>query len=550
MAVKSKTSSALKHRPAGSTATAKSSTKTKVKGTAIKSKSSTPAKAAAVRPSVRPVVPQAAAVPKAAAPAAPRRREMLPPAVIRMVPPNPAVPAPLPAQPPTPMSRALRILATLSNYEHRRVVRYNAENFDLDRMRNLLKKLGNPQDSFRTVHVAGTKGKGSTCAMVASMLQANGYKVGLYTSPHLIDIRERFQINGEMITEADFVKQVKAIEPIVAKLKPMPTYFDVLTAMAFKYFAEQKIEIGVIETGLGGRLDSTNVITPEVSAITSISFDHMQQLGNTLDKIATEKAGIFKPGIPALTCQQEPIVEEALKKAAEAVGAPFDVCGKTVEFSFRFESSRLLGPHNRICLTTPQSKFEHLSAPMIGEHQAVNCGLALTIIDKLKTRGIAINDARAMEGLNKAFMPGRLELIPAAGANPRIILDCAHNAASLDAMIKGAGQHIPYDSMVMIFGCCSDKDVDGMLEKVSVGADKVIFTNVKNIRTSDPAELAQKYNERFGKMCQVAATLEEALTIARRAVTKEDVICITGSFYLVGEAKKLLGSPRVSASGI
>lgn len=442
-------------------------------------------------------------------------------------------------------ARALRFLNSLSDYERLRIVRYNSQNFDLDRMRTLLKKLGNPHEQFRSVHIAGTKGKGSTCAMVASMLEANGYKVGVYTSPHLIDIRERICINGEMISQQDFAKLVRQVEPVVAKIKPTPTYFDVLTAVAFKYFADQKVDIAVVETGLGGRLDSTNVIKPEVSAITSISKDHMQQLGHTLPKIAEEKAGIFKPGIPAITVTQTPEVEEVLKRKAESVGAPFDVTGKSIEFSYRFESSRMLGPHNRVCLTTPQTKFEHLAVPLFGEHQAINCGLALAIIDKLKTRGIALNDQRSMEGLAKVKMPGRMEII---STNPRIIVDGAHNAASLDAAMKAIGQHIPYDSMVVIFACCSDKDVAGMLDRITSGADKVIFTKVNNVRTADPEELAARYVEQYGKMAQVAATLEDALEIARRAVTKEDLICITGSFFLVGEAKKLVGT-KIAAPG-
>jgi dihydrofolate synthase / folylpolyglutamate synthase len=434
-------------------------------------------------------------------------------------------------------SKALRFIASLADYEKQRIVRYTSVNFDLDRMRTLLKKLGNPHEQFRSVHVAGTKGKGSTCAMVASMVQAAGYKTGLYTSPHLIDIRERFQINGEMISQADFVRLVRLVEPIVMRMRPTPTCFDVLTAMAFKWFAEQKVELAVVETGLGGRLDSTNVLKPEVSAISSISKDHMAQLGGTVTKIAEEKAGIFKTGVPAVTVQQEPEVEAVLKRVAESVGTPLDVAGKSIEFSYRFESSRLQGPHNRICLTTPNSKFEHLAVPLIGEHQAINCGLALSIVDRLKTRGLIISDTRAMEGLAKTFVPGRMEMV---STTPRIIVDCAHNAASVDAMMKAIGQYIPYDSMVVIFGCCSDKDVSGMLERITSGADKVIFTKVNNIRSADPAELAAQYIEQYGKMAQVAATLEDALAIANRAVTKEDLICITGSFYLVGEAKKLL----------
>lgn len=442
--------------------------------------------------------------------------------------------APLPG-PGIAFSKAMRYLDTLTDFERLRIVRYNSQNFDLDRMRTLLRKLGNPHEQFKSIHVAGTKGKGSTCAMIASMLQGCGYKVGIYTSPHLIDIRERICVNGEMISHNDFARILRTIEPIGTKMRPTPTYFDVLTATAFKYFAEQKIDIAVVETGLGGRLDSTNVITPEVTAITSLSKDHMAQLGHTIAKIAEEKAGIFKTGVPAVTVLQDPEAEAVLRRVAEKVGATLDITGKSIEFSFRFESSRMLGPHNRICLTTANSKFEHLAVPLIGEHQAINCGLALSVLDKLKGRGIAINDAKAMEGLTKTTMPGRMEIV---NAMPRVIVDGAHNAASLDAVMKAIGQHVPYDSMVVIFGCCADKDVAGMLDRLSSGADKVIFTKVDSIRSANPDELAARYVELYGKMAQVAPTLAEALAIANRAVTREDLICITGSFYLVGEAKK------------
>jgi dihydrofolate synthase/folylpolyglutamate synthase len=276
-----------------------------------------------------------------------------------------------------------------------------------------------------------------------------------------------------------------------------------------------------------------------VTAITSISKDHMAQLGNTLALIAQEKAGIFKKDVPAVTVVQDPDAEAVMARIAAKVGAPFDVTGKTIEFSYRFESSRMLGPHNRVCLTTPNSKFEHLAVPLLGEHQALNCGLALSVIDRLKTRGLALNDSRSMEGLLKTKIAGRMEMLL---QNPRVLVDGAHNAASLDAMMRAIGQHIPYDSMVVIFGCCGDKDVAGMLERITSGADKVIFTNVNNVRTADPEELAARYVEQYGKMAQVAPTLAGALEIANRAVTKEDLICITGSFYLVGEAKKLFAS--------
>ena len=448
--------------------------------------------------------------------------------------PRPAAPGPGHA-----FAKAMRYLDTLTDFERLRIVRYNHQNFDLDRMRSLLRKLGNPHEQFKSIHVAGTKGKGSTCTMLASMLQACGYKVGLYTSPHLLDIRERIVINGEMISHSDFARLIRTIEPVATKMRPTPTYFDVLTAAAFKYFAEHKVDIAVVETGLGGRLDSTNVIVPEVTAITSISKDHMAQLGHTLAKIAEEKAGIFKTGVPAVSVTQDPEAEAVLKRVAEKVGAPLDITGKSIEFSFRFESSRMLGPHNRICLTTVNSRFEHLAVPLIGEHQAINCGLALSVLDKLKVRGMNISDAKAMEGLAKTTMPGRMEML---SAKPRVIVDAAHNAASLDALMRAIGQHVPYDSMVVIFGCCADKDVTGMLDRLSSGADKVIFTRVESIRSANPDELAARYVEMYGKMAQVAPTLADALAIAYRAVTREDLICVAGSFYLVGEAKRHFAS--------
>jgi len=442
-------------------------------------------------------------------------------------------------------AKALRFLSSLCDFERLRIVRYNTQNFDLDRMRTLLRRLGNPQDEFKSVHIAGTKGKGSTCAMIASMLQACGYKVGLYTSPHLTDLRERIQINGQMISQADFARLVQLAQPIVDRMKPRPTYFDVITAVAFKHLANEGVDIAVVETGLGGRLDSTNVLKPEVTAITSISMDHMAQLGPTLARIAEEKAGIFKAGIPAISVQQHADADAVLKRVAEKVGAVLDVCGQTIEFSYRFESSRMQGPHNRVCLTTPNSRFEHLAVPLLGEHQAINCGLALSVIDRLKGRGFNINDARAMEGLARTTVPGRMEML---SQMPRVVADGAHNAASLDAMLRAIGQHIPYDSMVIIFGCCADKDVPGMLGRIAAGADKVIFTRVNSIRSADPNELAVGYVEQYGKMAQVAATLEDALAIANRAVTKEDLICISGSFYLVGEAKKYFAAKNASPS--
>lgn len=434
---------------------------------------------------------------------------------------------------------ALNFLNSQVDYEKTSRIGYNTTNYNLARMGRILSALGNPHKEFKSIHIGGTKGKGSTAAMVSSMLGNCNLKVGLYTSPHLIDVRERIQINGEMIAEPDMTKLMSKIAQVVKKLaKDEPTYFEILTAAAFSYFAEQEVDFAVVEVGIGGRLDSTNVLKPEVCAITSISYDHTHQLGETLEKIAEEKAGIFKSGIPAVSAPQTDKVHQVLLEAADRSKTSLRFTGsKDIEFSFRFESSRALGPHNRVSLTTSNTRYEHLPVPMLGDHQAHNCGLALSVMVVLKEQGLEIDDQAAIEGLSNARLPGRMEIIH---GDPRIMVDGAHNAASIDALMRAIGQSIPYDSMIVIFGCQADKDVTGMLNHVRLGADKVIFTHAKSPRAADPHELASEYSERTGKMAQVAETLDEALDIAERAVTREDIICICGSFYLVGHAKNVI----------
>ena len=433
--------------------------------------------------------------------------------------------------------RDLAFLHAQTDYERMRIVRYNTTTFNLDRMRRLLKLLDDPHMKFKSVHIAGTKGKGSTCHMLASMLQHGGLKVGLYTSPHLVDIRERICVNSRMISHSDFVKLVRRVELAVRKMpQDRLTFFEIFTAMSFCHFADERVDIAVIETGLGGRLDSTNVITPEVTGICSISYDHMAVLGSTLTKIAEEKAGIFKKDVPAVATLQSPEVMAALDRIARQVHAPLQFVGTDIEFSHRFEMARPIGPHMRVTLATPRSRFEHITVPLIGEHQALNCGLALAMLDKLKERGLVFNDAKVAEGLARVQLPGRLEVV---WRDPRVIIDGAHNAASVQALFKGISQYIPYDSMVVIFGCNCDKDIDGMLEQISLGADKVIFTrSANNPKSAVPEELSAAYIERFGKMAQVAGSFREAMEVATRAITREDLVTVTGSFYLIGEAKQ------------
>ncbi|MGC9455842.1 MAG: bifunctional folylpolyglutamate synthase/dihydrofolate synthase, partial [Phycisphaerae bacterium] len=419
---------------------------------------------------------------------------------------------------------ALNYLSAQTDYEQMLRVRYNRDTFSLDRMGLLLKKLGNPHKQLKAVHIAGTKGKGSTATMLASMLQACGYKVGLYTSPHICELRERITVNSQMISQAALTRLIASAEPHIEAMEDdKPTFFEIFTALAFRHFVDSEVDIAVVETGLGGRLDSTNVLDPLVCGITSISLDHMQQLGSTLGEIAGEKAGIFKSGVPAISVQQTGEAKRVLKSASRREGMELKFTGEDIEFSYRVESSRDAGCHTRVCLTTPRSQFEHLAVPLLGEHQAVNCGLALALLDQLKLQGMEIDDSRAVEGLQGVYLPGRLEMIC---EDPRLVVDGAHNAESVGALIRALGQHIPYDSMVMIFGCAADKDIEGMMARIATGADKMIVTRTgNNARAAKPEDLAEAYERHSGRMAQVADNLTDAIRKATSAVSREDLIC-------------------------
>jgi len=435
--------------------------------------------------------------------------------------------------------QAIKYLFDRTDYERQRKLRYNVTTFDLERMNKFLKALGNPHTKIKTAHIAGTKGKGSTATMLGKMVEANGYRVGLYTSPHVTTLHERIAVNSEMINKKTMLGLMNRVQPVIEKFLSKddgPTFFEIMTVLAFMHFADEEVDLAIIETGLGGRLDSTNVVNPEVVGITSISIDHQNLLGTTLDSIAKEKAGVIKKGIPVVTVAQDPAAMRILKKLAVSKKAPLAVTGKDIDFSYRFESSREDGPHTRLCLTTDNSRFEHLRVPLPGEHQAINCGLALAMLDTLKDKGYTFDDQKTILGLNEVKLAGRMEMV---SADPRILIDAAHNAASVRALMGAIGQHIPYDSMIVIFGCNGDKDVRGMLTQLQYGADKVIFTRSNSPKAVFPSDLADMYTELCGKMCQTTLSLKAAIRAASSATSKEDLICIAGSFSLVGQAKDL-----------
>lgn len=448
---------------------------------------------------------------------------------------------------------ALKWLDERVNVERVRPTHVDPNAFKLDRMRALMSALDDPQSVMPLIHVAGSKGKGSVCEMLTSCLGANGYAVGLYTSPHLVCVRERVRIGPEPIGEPAFTRllaKVRAAADSVEDSHGAATYFECVTALAFLYFAEQAVDAAVIEVGLGGRLDSTNIITPAVCGITSIQREHTALLGDTIEQIAREKAGIMKRGVPCLTVPQAEPVIEVFEEVAGRVGATLGVLGREIEFTKRFESAHAMGPHTRVCVTTDGLAYEHLPVPLEGEHQAENCGLALAILQQLARLGFECVERSVALGLATTPRNGRLEVV---WDKPRIIIDGAHTGESVRCLINAIGAHVRSDSMVVIFGCAADKDVDVMLEQIGRGADKVIFTRAADSpRAVDPAELQRRFQDVHGRMSQVVRPLREAINTAARAVGRDDLICITGSFMLAGEAKALLEAKRrqLAAAGV
>ncbi|MBM4108352.1 MAG: bifunctional folylpolyglutamate synthase/dihydrofolate synthase [Phycisphaerae bacterium] len=446
---------------------------------------------------------------------------------------------------------AVAWLGEQTNVERSRPENLGADVFKLERMHALAEALGHPERSFKSVHVAGSKGKGSVCEMTASCLEACGYTTGLYTSPHLVDMRERVRINQRRIEPGDFLdllKRVAGAADAVARKHGHATFFELVTALAFCHFAEQAVDVAVIEVGLGGRLDATNVIRPEVAALAAIQLEHTQLLGGTLELIAREKAGIMKPGVPCVTFPQSDAgVNEVFRQTAEATRCPLITLGKDVEFTHRFEATPDLGPHVRVSLSSPRSAYEHLPVPLKGLHQAHNCGLALAILDQLRARGLAAPERQVAQGLARTPNHGRMEVVSRA---PMVMIDGAHNPESVYNLIQAVGAYVKPDSTVVIFGCAADKDVPRMLQKLARGADKIIFTrSAGSGRAAEPKDLQRRFAELTGKQMQCAPGVAEALRIAQSAAHRDDLILVTGSFYVAGEAKRLF-APKAGAAVI
>ncbi len=402
----------------------------------------------------------------------------------------------------------------------------------------LMEIMGNPHRKFPSVHIAGTNGKGSTSAFIASMLGASGRRVGLYTSPHLIDFTERIRINNVPITEAKTVDLARRVRSgyhrhLSGGSALNPTFFEVTTAMAFTCFAEEGVDIAVIETGMGGRLDATNVITPLVSVITNIDLEHTEFLGNTIEQIAAEKAGIIKPGVPVVTGVSQPGVIRTIESEAAARRAPVFRLGK--DFHAAPGSTERGG--QRFDYRGLKANYERLAITMLGKYQVDNASLALAAIECMRGAGIPVEDAALRRGLEQAQWEGRLERV---SQKPDLYLDGAHNPASA-RMLAGAVSEMrrSYRRLVLVLGILGDKDYRGIIAELAPLADHVIVTRAEYSRAMDLAELAAEVRTAHPSV-ETAETVGKAIAKARAEADPDDLVVITGSLYVVGEARAVI----------
>jgi dihydrofolate synthase/folylpolyglutamate synthase len=411
----------------------------------------------------------------------------------------------------------------------------------------LMALMGDPHRKFRSVHVAGTNGKGSTASFIAHMLQAAGYRVGLYTSPHLVSFTERIRINNALITEAKVVALAGRVRDAARKAAGpdstaafSPTFFEVATAMAFTYFAEEGVDIAVIEVGMGGRLDSTNVITPLVSVITNIEFEHTEFLGTTLTEIAGEKAGIIKPGVPVVTgAMQQEVIAVIERDAAAAKASVYRLPRDFMPAPITSRGEQVFDYRGI------KTSYEKVRINMLGRYQIDNACLALAAIECLRSAGVSVNEAAARCGLEKARWEGRLELV---ARKPDIYLDGAHNPASAHKLAETVREMKPaYRRIVLIIGILGDKDYQGIIAALVPLADHVIVTKPRYSRAMDVRVLASEIRKLNGSI-EAAETVDEAIAMVRHKASSDDLVLITGSLYVVGDARAVF-HPEADMSG-
>jgi dihydrofolate synthase/folylpolyglutamate synthase len=391
----------------------------------------------------------------------------------------------------------------------------------------LMRGLGNPQDHFSSIHVAGTNGKGSIAAFLSSVLTRGGYKVGLYTSPHLVRFNERIQINGHPISDDDVVRVAEAVQRIYTQGEP-PTFFECATAMAFYHFASEGVDWAVVETGMGGRYDATNVVQPEVSIISNISMEHQNYLGNTLSKIAREKAGIIKHGADVVTGVRQKTAMGVIEHIAAEKGVSLYRLGKDMRIRRDGEG----GFH----YTGVNHRWPRVRVELMGDHQMTNAALALGAVELLLGKGLHLTDEVIYAGLSFTRWPGRLEVLSRA---PLVLLDGAHNASAIRMLRKFLENSSLFRRLIMVVGILEDKAWKLMLRELARIADLMILTKPQYERGADPYELAS-FVRPLKEDLVVMPHLPDALSLALEQASADDAVCITGSLYTVGDARAYL----------
>lgn len=417
-------------------------------------------------------------------------------------------------------AEALDYLNRFISYERQQPAIYSPETLSLDRVHRLLDRLERPDRTFPAIHIAGTKGKGSTAAMIEAGLRAAGYRTGLYTSPHLHTFRERIRVNNELITREAFARLVDELEPHIAAV-PGLTWFEIVTTLAFLHFAQARIEAGVIEVGLGGRFDATNVLTPLVSVITSLSMDHMNLLGPTLAHIAFEKAGIIKRRVPVVSAPQPPEAFDVLRRVARFRATTITLVGRDV----------MVGPIEQTLaaqrLRVNDGEFQ---IPLLGAHQVINAATAVTALHIAGGRGLPVSDDAIRAGLRHVQWPGRLEIL---SREPLLVVDGAHNGDSAQQLARALREVFGREDWTLIIGVSADKDIPTMLDALLPSASRVIVTRARSVRAADVETLGRQITDR-GRAPALTRSVPEALDLALQSPAP---IIVTGSLFTVADAR-------------
>ncbi|MDP6924994.1 MAG: folylpolyglutamate synthase/dihydrofolate synthase family protein [Candidatus Scalindua sp.] len=439
--------------------------------------------------------------------------------------------------------QAEEFLLQTIDFEKLTQYKYDTSTFDLKRMEEMMSYVEGPHKKRKAVHITGTKGKGSTAIIIASALKGLGLKTGLFTSPHLTYLGERMKVNDKTISQDMFVQLMNILKPYIDKITAetpilMPTFFEIVTAIAFLYFEREKVDLSVLEVGMGGRLDSTNIILPEVSVITPVGYDHTDRLGNTLDKIAFEKAGIIKEGVPVISSIQEPDALAVISKACNEKRSLLYLVGQDI-LIYDIKVAQRNGIYGTECvIETWRNSYKDIFLPLVGRHQVENCAAAIGSLEVLSGKGvIKIDNGMIVNASADIRCPARIEVI---SEDPIIIVDTAHTVASMKILRESINENFSFKKLVLVLGLSSDKDIGGVLKEIASIADYLILTRTGNPREAEPEQMAVTVKRFFHKNLMVIEDIDEAMEEAKRVAMKDDLICITGSFFLAGKVKEIL----------